>query len=45
MDGLAEGYQLAIDTIWDHLAKNGLFGPKSEFFGPKKGTSYWDTMF
>ena len=39
MDGLAEGYQPAIDTIWDRLAKNGLFGPKSEFLGQNQ--SFW----
>ena len=37
MDSLAEGYKRAIDKIQGPMA-NQIFGPKSEFLGPKKCT-------
>ena len=36
MDRLSEGYKQAIDKIWGPVAEKRIFGPNSEFSGPKK---------
>ena len=36
MNRLSEGYKQAVDQNWGCLAKNWIFGPKTEILGPKK---------
>ena len=38
MNRLSEGHKVAVDKIWDRMAKNGLSGQNRDF-GSKKLTS------
>ena len=45
MDCLSAGYKRAIDKIWGRMAKKRIFGPITEFLGPKKSHFLVQTMF